>query len=105
MFQTLKQQCGRRRSEVRLAAAGDRVWPGLYLTQDLPSSLCGDTLSLTLTLIFPVFMTQRPHGQESPSCGHSLHNCHPLMMTSGDTFHPLGHQAIKSGVHASASKT
>ena len=87
MFQTLKQQCGRLRSEERLAA-GDKVCPGLYLLQHLPSLFVwGHTLSDML--IFPVFMTQRPHGQESPCCGRSVHNCHQLMMTPGDTFHPL----------------
>ena len=73
-----------------------------------PLSLCGDSLSLSLSLSVsvaksPVFMTQRTHGPLCPPwseshqcCGHSLHNCHPLIMTSGDTFHRLGHLNQKS---------
>ena len=78
MFQTLKQQCGRRRSEVRLVLVTESAPASISLNISPP--LCVGTHTLSLS----VFMTQRPHGQESPSCGHSLRNCHPLMMTSGD---------------------
>ena len=79
------------------AGAGDGVSPGLYLKQNLPSLFVwGHSLSLSVSLSRQ-FSWLRGHMAPVPlvrshqCCGHSLHNCHPLITTSGDTFHRLGH--------------
>lgn len=93
--QSLKQQGGRRRCQLRLG--GWWCWSQsrpLSKTKS-PLPLCVGTFSVSLSLgsfhdsedTWPPVPLVWSH----QCCGHSLHNCHPLITTSGDTFHRLGH--------------
>ena len=94
MFRVWSNKAGG--GDVNWGWAGDGVGvsPGLYLKQNLPSLFVwGHSLSLSLGSFHDSEDTWPPVPLvwSHQCCGHSLHNCHPLITTSGDTFHRLGH--------------
>ena len=92
--QSLKQQGGRRRCQLRLGGCWWRSQSRPLSKTKSPLPLCVGTFSVSLSRQFSWLrghMAPVPLVWSHQRCGHSLHNCHPLITTSGDTFHRLGH--------------